>query len=180
MMYNQGAIVFGPWFLVADNDQGTKTTKPIQVYQVQAGENMRDTAQFLASYRFEVRFADLDALGHVNHVTYLSYMETARLEYFRSLGTFREQISDLSMIVARCEIDYLAPVHYPDQVTVQLAVTRLGGKSFDMEYLLTVSSGQEVARGFTVMVAYDYASQRSITIPAELRGRIIAFEGLTE
>ncbi|MCA9913950.1 MAG: acyl-CoA thioesterase [Anaerolineae bacterium] len=133
----------------------------------------------------EVRFADLDVLGHLNNAKYLTYIEQARIVYVRDVCGWEGDWRELGMILARTEIDYKLPIDFKDKATVYIRVSRLGGKSFDMEYVITRQHGdaaEEIAANVkTVMVAYDYQQDTSIPVPASWRERILAYEpALTE
>ena len=124
-----------------------------------------------------VRYGDLDAQGHLNHARYFTYMEEARFRYILALGMWTDvhDFNSVGQIVAEATCSYKAPVFLSQTVDVAVRVSRLGNKSLEMDYLLTVA-GQEVAHGRTVQVAYDYAAGRSIPIPAAWRHALAAFE----
>jgi len=129
----------------------------------------------------EVRFADLDVLGHLNNAKYLTYIEQARIVYVRDVcGWDGANWKHLGMILARTEIDYKLPIAFDDAVKAYVRVSRMGGKSFDMEYLVTRQRGEteeEIAATVkTIMVAYDYQQDSSIPIPDSWRERILAYE----
>ena len=123
-------------------------------------------------HRERVRFRDLDALGHVNNAVFLTYIESARVAFLVDLGavaTFEE----MSIIVARIEIDYRAPVGFGEEVEVGVRASRFGGKSFDLDYELRVGDAL-VAEAKSVLVAYDYDKGETVTIPDEWRERLAA------
>jgi acyl-CoA thioester hydrolase len=97
----------------------------------------------------QVRFRDLDALGHVNNAVYLTYLEVARAAYFSRLEP--DWVGKGHFILARAEVDFLRPILLQDPVEVGVRVVRLGRSSFDMEYLV-LAAGEEAARGKTVQV----------------------------
>ncbi|WP_434612487.1 acyl-CoA thioesterase [Arthrobacter sp. A5] len=96
----------------------------------------------------QIRFGDIDSYGHVNNVTYLQYLEDARVQLFHTpLGaaaapgtgpdeSFDDLVGeDLYTLVGRHEIEYLAPLVFrPEPVFVNIWVTRLGGSSFEFGY----------------------------------------------
>jgi acyl-CoA thioester hydrolase len=124
----------------------------------------------------DVRFRDLDPLGHVNHVVYLSYVEQVRTEYFRDVLLLRVA-DDLTWVIARVWCDYLLPLAFGDRVEVGWRISRLGGASADYEFELT-RGGVLVARGGGVLVNSDSRAARSAPIPDAWRERIAAFEGI--
>ncbi len=132
---------------------------------------------FRFSCLIKVRYADLDPQGHVNNAAYFSYMEQARLEYMQALGVWREGDDFLSLgtILAEASCSYKRPILLGQTVEVGVRATRLGNKSYDLIYRLTVK-GEEVATGRSVQVAYDYRARRSVRIPDEWREKVRALE----
>lgn len=138
-----------------------------------------DIQKFKHETTLAVRFADIDALGHVNHATYLTYMEQARMDYAAAVWRWSGEMGELSMIVAVAEINYLAPLFLNDRLHVHTRIARLGNKSFDMVYLLrreTADGLQNAATGKTTMVAYDYATRQTILMHADWRQRTLDYE----
>ncbi len=123
-------------------------------------------------HRERVRFSDLDALGHVNNAVFLTYIESARVAFLFGLGA-ATSLEDMSIIVARIEIDFRAPVGFGGEVEIAVHATRFGNKSFDLAYELRVD-GQVVAEAKSVLVGYDYEKGETVTIPDEWREKLAA------
>ncbi len=123
-------------------------------------------------HREQVRYRDLDAFGHVNNAVYLTYLEEARNAFLVHLGLVRE-IADITMILARTEIDFRAPLGLGDEVEIGVRPSRLGNKSFELEYELC-SDGRVVAEAKAVIVTYDYAANAPMPVPDEWRERMAA------
>jgi acyl-CoA thioester hydrolase len=117
-------------------------------------------------HREAVRFRDLDGMGHVNNAVFMTYMETARLNYFRSLGLGDNPLE--GMILARAEVDFRSPIELGEQIEVGVRAGRIGTKSFDLEEEVR-ADGRLAAEGKFVLVAYDYAANVSREIPEEWR-----------
>jgi acyl-CoA thioester hydrolase len=113
-----------------------------------------------------VRFRDLDGMAHVNNAVFLTYMESARLEYFKSLGLGKNPLE--GMILARAEVDFRSPIELGEQVEVGVRTGRIGAKSFELEQEVR-ANGRVAAEGKFVIVAYDYTTGRSRELPAEWR-----------
>jgi acyl-CoA thioester hydrolase len=131
-----------------------------------------------------VRFADTDAMGHVNNAVYLTYCEMARIRYWSDvtgepLAAGHEGAE--SLILAEARITYRAPVFHTDVVTVETRATRIGSSSFVLEHRLTAcepgGSPRLVAVSDSVMVRYDYTSDAPIAIDEPLVAAMEAFEG---
>lgn len=127
----------------------------------------------------EVRYGDLDPQGHVNNARYLTYFEQARVLYFRKLGLWDgRSFDEIGVILADAHVTFKAPALLGQDLRVGVRVSRLGNKSFSMEYSLEdTGTGQELATGSTVLVAFDYLSGQTIPIPPAWREIITAFEG---
>lgn len=141
---------------------------------------MPDLSLFRFSHPIAVRYADIDALQHVNNATTFTYMETARVEYFRQVLGWAGRMEELSVIIARAECDYRLPILWGDRVLVHLRTSRIGNKSFDFEYVITTEaadgSPQAAAVGATVQVAYDYRQGVTVAVPDAWREKMYAFE----
>jgi acyl-CoA thioester hydrolase len=118
----------------------------------------------------QVRFRDLDPMGHVNNAVFLTYIEQARVAFLAEVGA-ATGLEDMNMIVARVEIDFKAPVRLGKQVEISVHATRLGTKSFDLDYVLRVD-GDVVAEAKSVQVAYDYDRREPIALPADWREKL--------
>ncbi len=130
-----------------------------------------------------IRFADLDAMGHVNNAVYQTYMETGRVHYFRDLGIWEDRHTQMiAPIMAKSIIEYKLPLNLEDDsVEVYTRCRRLGYKSYTMEHQVIVNRGgksEVAAAGEAVVVAYDYHAGHSIAIPDHWRERIRAYEPL--
>jgi len=119
-----------------------------------------------------VRFRDIDAMGHVNNAVFLTYIESARSAFFWHLGIARS-LEDLTLVVARVEIDFRAPVGFPEVVEVGVRAGSFGRKSFGLDHELRVR-GELVAEAKTVLVAYDYGKAETVTIPETWREKLAA------
>ena len=120
-------------------------------------------------HRESVRFRDLDGMGHVNNAVFMTYMESARLAYFKSLGLGRNPLE--SLILARAEVDFRSPIELGEQVEVGARPGRIGTKSFDLEQQVR-ADGRLAAEGKFVLVAYDYSTNGSRELPADWRERL--------
>jgi acyl-CoA thioester hydrolase len=118
----------------------------------------------------QVRFRDLDPMGHVNNAVFLTYLEQARIAFFEELGV-PIGLHDMNMIVARVEIDFRAPVRLGEEVEITVRATRFGTKSFDLAYELTVE-GEIAAEAKSVQVAYDYGRREPVPLPDEWREKL--------
>lgn len=130
----------------------------------------------------KVRYSDLDTLQHVNNVSILEYVETARTGYYRASGIWDGTIrTGFGMVVASVKIDYLVSIKLDDPVRVGIKVGHLGSKSLRFRFQVENSENETVfARGEVVMVAYNHAEERSLPVSQAWREKLAAFENNQE
>jgi acyl-CoA thioester hydrolase len=98
-----------------------------------------------------VRWGDLDAFGHVNNATYLIYAQEARYEWSKMI----------EMVVARAEVDFIAPIYMGDFfLDIDIWVHKIGTSSFGVTY--EMKNGDElVAVVKTVQVTVSMDTKKS-------------------
>ena len=123
---------------------------------------------------FPVHWSDLDALGHVNHARFLTWMESARIALFEQVGLAWKNQPTHGPILANLNVDYRAPVHYPSMIVCGVRVQRIGNTSFVLEYGVAQSKSLDefVAVGTSVIVLYDYQAATTVPIPQQLRSEL--------
>ena len=120
------------------------------------------------SIELPVQFRDIDVMGHVNHAVYLQYMETARVELARSLGQVTRGFrSNFILASARCE--FKKPIIDERRITVTVWVSRIGDRSWDLDYSIQGPKRVEYAVGRTTQVAYDYKTRSAVQISRKLK-----------
>lgn len=115
-----------------------------------------------------VRFRDLDALGHAHHTLPLIYLEETRAAFWRELKG-RAAIAAIDYVMAEITLRFHARIRYPSNVTVGLAVRRVGARSFTTDFEVRGADGLLLSSGTAVQVAYDYGAERSKPIDASDR-----------
>ena len=124
---------------------------------------------FAFRHRVEVRFRDCDAMGHVNHAVYFTYLEQCRFAFWRQV-TGRSAGPGAGIILARAECDYRAPAFFGEQLEVRVNVADIGGSSFTLVYeIVNAATDQRLAEARTVLVAYDYSAGTSMPLAPEIR-----------
>ena len=134
----------------------------------------------------EIRFADTDAMGHVNNARYLTYCEIARAAYYEAVTDRPLPLgvhgATEGMILADIRVTFRSPAFYGETLSVETRVSRIGRTSFSMDHRITAPEGRYgplrlVATADSVLVSYDYAAERVIPVPLDLVELVEAFEG---
>ena len=118
----------------------------------------------------DVRWRDVDALGHVNHAVFLTYLEEGRDAFFvQVLGV------DPVYVVVRIEIDLRAEVRYQDrQVTVRIEVERLGTTSLTTRETVLTPAQEVAAEARVVTVRWDADHGKPVPFSEAERARLAA------
>ena len=114
-----------------------------------------------------VRWRDVDALGHVNHAVFLTYLEEARDAFFDQV------LGDVMYVMVRIELDFRAEIRLADRrVTVRLEVERLGTTSLTTRETLLTPSGEVAAEAKVVTVRWDAESRKPVPFTDAERARL--------
>lgn len=132
----------------------------------------------------QLRWGDLDAFNHVNNTSMLKLLEEARVRAFwkPAPGEIAPSTAILDSglsfgvltLIARQEIEYLAPVPYQRHpLDIQMWFGRLGGSSVEICYEVRADEAAEqqalYARATTVMVMVDASSGHPVRLTPEMR-----------
>jgi acyl-CoA thioester hydrolase len=134
----------------------------------------------------EIRFGDTDAMGHANNARFLTFCESARLAYWevatgQPVGLPTHGAEE-SMILADIRVSFRSPAYFGERLTVETRLGRIGRTSFTLEHRITAGESPRgharlVATAEAVQVLYDYGTARPRPIPADVVGRLEAYEG---
>lgn len=126
----------------------------------------------------QLRFKDIDKVGHVNNANYVTYFELARVDYFNAMAgnELKMDWTGESVILAKIEMEYKQPVFLEDKVFCYTWVSRIGTKSFDMSCsIVRVVDGTEVeaAKGLAIIVCFDYRINKTIPVPEKWKAKMM-------
>lgn len=112
----------------------------------------------------QMRYGDIDAMGHLNNAVYVQYLETSRVILMRDLGVRGE---DDHSVIARLELDYRREVRWGQAVSVESLIERVGRTSWTVVSRLMADS-VPCAYARTVQVQVD-AGHRPEVLPGRVR-----------
>jgi len=128
-----------------------------------------------------IQWGDQDAFGHVNNTIYLRWFESSRIDYGNRAGLAQTGAGQsIGPILAAISCNYRHQLTYPDTVHIGARITRIGNSSLKMEHrIISQRLGAIAADGDSTLVAYDYAAQKPVTVPASIRTAIEKLEGVS-
>lgn len=138
-----------------------------------------DLADFHAVIRFPIHWGDQDAFGHVNNTVPIRWFESSRIAYLeQGCSDLMHDSQKMGPILASITCNYRRQLHFPDTVRVGARVSRLGRSSLTMEHVVYSETQQAVAAdGSSVIVIFNYETNRPTRIPDDIRATIEHLEG---
>lgn len=120
-----------------------------------------------------IAWGDMDVLGHVNNTVYFRYMETARVDWMRSVGA-EPNVNGEGPVIVNTFCNFLQPLVYPGQVLARLYVGKPGRSSFDTYVTMARADAPDdiCAAGGATVVWTNMPDQRSAALPQQLRLRL--------
>lgn len=123
----------------------------------------------------DLRYRDLDPLNHVNNAVFATYLEEARIAYLDEVCGVDLRETDL--VLASLELSFERPIEMGDDPTIAVQTTGIGRTSVTIAYDVR-TDGETAATGETTLVFVDRTAKRPTEMPAEVRDRIVSYEGL--
>lgn len=128
----------------------------------------------MLSETFKIRFYETDALRHVNNTVVPQWFETAREPIFKLFNPDLN-LEQWPLILASYTVDFVAQIHYGQDVTVKTGIRRVGNSSFVVAQEVWQAE-QLVAKGETTLVYFDYAPQKSCSIPDDIKTQLMNWQ----
>ncbi len=119
----------------------------------------------------QVRFADLDVMGHVNNSVYLSYFEMARVHYFGKLLGYNWDWTKDGVLLVKNEVEYIKPILINDRPLVHVTTDNIGTKSFTLSYKVMVGN-QLHTTGKSTLVCFDGTKNQTVEVPAQMKSAL--------
>ncbi len=130
--------------------------------------------------KIEIRYDDLDILGHVNNKAYLSYLEEARIDYHKQLFQWKNEL-EFNSVVVKIEINYRKPLFYGDKLQIHTRLSNIGTTSFELESVFVKDDANSefsiiAADARVVLVSIDPKSGKPVRIPEKEKNILLNFE----
>jgi acyl-CoA thioester hydrolase len=133
--------------------------------------------QYHHTHPIQVRFNDIDMLGHTTNSVYMQYFDLGRLHYFIDVLNERMDWQGEGLILVSININYLAQTKLYNELEVRTKVTKLGNKSLVMHQQIYNKTTDEVAaEGKSTMVGYSISNEQSIPVPTRWRELFANYE----
>jgi acyl-CoA thioester hydrolase len=122
-------------------------------------------------HQVDVRWGDMDALGHVNNTLYFRYMEEARIRWMQCIG-YQFSVDDMGPVIANTSLDFKRPVVFPAELEIILSAQPPGNSSVNTLYTFE-NAGNIVATGAAVIVWVNYKQGKAVSLPDLVRNALL-------
>lgn len=121
----------------------------------------------------QIRFNDIDLMGHVYNAKYQEFFDLARLSYFEEVLGNLISWHNKGLVIASVKVDFVEPTFLNDTIEVETHISSIGEKSLQMfQQLYKNGKADPACVCTTVMVCYNMKEKFSESIPAEWKTRI--------
>jgi acyl-CoA thioester hydrolase len=137
-------------------------------------------ADYPSRISIPIQWGDMDAFNHVNNVIHIRWLESSRIDYLEEAG-MRDLMTShkVGPILAAIHCDYKRQLAYPGSVRIGARIARLGRSSMTVAHrIVDEQSGELAAEGESVVVVYDFANQRPVRIPVDVREAVASYQGV--
>ena len=120
-----------------------------------------------------IRWGDMDAMGHVNNTVYFRYLESLRIEWFRSIGC-RPDVDGIGPVIINAFCSFIRQLEYPGDVLARHYTGAVGRSTIDTYATLerVDQPGVIHATGGATVVWTDFKAQKSVPVPEHIRARL--------
>lgn len=133
--------------------------------------------KFKHTLPIQIRFNDIDAVGHINNNIYFSYFDLGKTYYFEQLKASHVSWTEGFIVVANITADFISPIFYKESIVVDTKISKLGNKSLVMlQQLRNIKTNEIKCRCQSIIVAYDASVQSSMPIPEVWKEAIAEYE----
>jgi YbgC/YbaW family acyl-CoA thioester hydrolase len=122
-------------------------------------------------FQTRIRFIDTDASGRIHYTAMFRYFESAEIEFLRTLGINYDPKRSINFPRVHVECDFKMAMEHDDLIEIEVRVAHIGNSSVRFEFR-TLKAAQLAATGIVVVVCMDRDTQRSISIPVEIRQKL--------
>lgn len=125
----------------------------------------------------QIRFNDIDMIGHINNNSYLEYMDLGKTAYFNAVKADLVNWKHINAVIVNINCDFFAPGYINEPIAVLTAVTSISQRSLKMEQrVINAETGEVKCIGYTVMAGFDPTTAQGAPIDEEWKLAIGKFE----
>ena len=129
----------------------------------------------------QLRFSDFDMIGHLNNSKYQTFLEEARINYFREVIETNTDNWNFNSVVSSITINFIKPIEYGDKVKLYTRFFNFNPKTHEVQNLFMRKNKNNVeeivCQANTLMACFDYVTKIPGEFPQDYIKKVNAFEG---
>ncbi len=127
-------------------------------------------SEFRHHIDLQIRFNDIDLLGHVNNTVYLTFYDTGKARFFEHIREDIIEWNKVETVIANIDCAFVQPIYFNDEVAVYTKCTGIYDRSFKMlQVIASKKDGSIKSACETIMVCFDGNKKESMPMPAHWR-----------
>lgn len=133
---------------------------------------INDKVQGGLHMEIKVRFSETDLLGHINNVSYFTYLEAARIDFIEEVG-LKINTEEHFFILASASCDFIQQGYFGQTLKINTSVSRIGTKSLVLtSEMFEKESGELIAKGESALVYFNRKEQKSVNLPEKIKEKL--------
>lgn len=125
----------------------------------------------------QIRFSDIDGMGHVNNSVYWNYFDLGRVEYLQQALGDDFEARDETVVLVHVEADYKIQTKLKDSIAVRTRVVGIGERSIKMrQEVVDTTNGEVRVSSYSVLSGFSKRTQQSVLIKPEWREKMVVEE----
>lgn len=122
------------------------------------------------SVDLQIRFNDIDILGHLNNTVYFSFYDTGKAYFFEHIFNGDIDWKKVETVIANVDCAYLSPIYFGEEIAVYTRCLKISEKSFRLQQMIMEKRTGEVKSVCeTVMVSFNPETKKSTQLPERYR-----------
>ncbi len=134
--------------------------------------------EFRHVVKLQLRFNDIDMMGHVNNSIYFQYLDLGKSCYFNTVAPEGINSGRVPVVIAHAECDFFSPAYISEPLEVLTAVIAISERSITMEQRIVNADTADVkCVGRSVLAGFDPVAKQSAPIDPSWARAIAVYEG---
>ncbi len=135
------------------------------------------THPFRHATPIQIRFNDIDMIGHINNNAYLEYMDLGKTAYFNAVKPDLVNWKHINVVIVNINCDFFSPAYIKEPIVVLTTVTSISQRSVKLEQrIINAETGDVKCVGRTVMAGFDPKTAQGAEIDPEWVKAICSYE----
>lgn len=153
------------------------TTTPIELPECHNPKVPAPEHHFYHMLDLQIRFNDIDILGHINNSVYLSFMDLGKAEYMEQALGQQMKIGKVAVAIVNINSSFYSPAYFNEPLRVVTAITRITDRSLTMyQRIYNPLTGDVKCIAQSILSGFDPVKAVSASIPADVIARAEAHE----